>query len=48
LEEVKKIIHENKQNLLPLYNPVLGQKWWDAFKKMDIRYSGKLNIKKLG
>jgi hypothetical protein len=52
LEEIKKTIRESKrkllEKLLPLCNPVLGQKWWDMLKKMDIRYLGKLNIEKLG
>jgi hypothetical protein len=52
LEEIKKTILESKrkllEKLLPLYNPVLGQQWWDALKKMDIRYSRKLIIEKLG
>jgi hypothetical protein len=52
LEEIKKTIRESKhkllEKLLPLYNPALGQQWWGALRKMDICYSGKLNIEKLG
>jgi hypothetical protein len=52
LEEIKKTIRESKrkllEKLLPLCIPALGQQWWNALKKMDIRHSGKLNIEKLG
>jgi hypothetical protein len=52
LEEIKKTIRASKkkllEKLLSLCNPVLGQKWRDVLKMMDISYSKKLNIEKLG